>query len=108
MIKHLFYLILILGLSACKSQNQDMLLTNSQIQQLDSLIKMDKFDDKAFKDRGLIASELQLRNKMNKLLNECLEEIIEKSQNGTKPINIAEYLDKGLRRFNKIEYDTEE
>jgi hypothetical protein len=109
MIKHLTLVIIVLSLVSCSSQNRhEMLLTKYQIEQLDSLLKVNKFDDNAFKERGLIPSGRQLSNQMNSLLNECLEEIIEKSQNGSKPIAVSRYLNKGLKRFGKFAYDTEE
>lgn len=106
--KQLILLISIFGLLACNSQSHNTVLTNFQLNQLDSLLKINKFDDKAFDDRGLIPSDNQLGIKMNSLLNECLIDVLKSSNYGKKPINISKILDKGLRRFKRNEFDTEE
>jgi hypothetical protein len=106
--KHLILLISIFGLLACNSQSHKTVLTKFQVNKIDSLLKVNKFDDKAFDNRGLIPSDRQLGIKMNRLVNECLKDILKSSNYGIKPINTTKILDKGLRQFKRNEFDTEE
>ena len=85
-----------------------LIMTDNQIYQLDSLKNTYKFTDNDWDKRGLIPSEKSLSDKMDKLLNDCLSELIS-TQN--KDLNQKEYekiLNRGLKRFRKLDYDTEE
>jgi hypothetical protein len=68
---------LLITLFSCQPKGIKMTLTISQINQLDSLRNTYKFTDKDWDNRGLIPSDKSLSDKMDNLLNDCLNHLIE-------------------------------
>jgi hypothetical protein len=83
-------------------------MTDTQISQLDSLKNTYKFTDKDWDNRGLIPSEKALSDNMDRLLNECLGELILTQNKDLSQKDYKKILNRGLKRFRKLDYDTEE
>lgn len=83
-------------------------MTDVQISQLDSLKNSYKFSDNDWDKRGLIPSEKSLSDNMDKLLNDCLGELISTQNKNLSKKVYKTILNRGLKRFRKLDYDTEE
>jgi hypothetical protein len=83
--------------------------TSTQILvQLDNFRRKDKFTDAEWSNRGLIPSNTDLSLKMETLLNQCADSIIDLVKKNASDKLLKRELIKGLSRFNKLDYDTEE
>lgn len=77
--------------------------------ELGDLAEMDKFSYQQWNDRGLNPSDDDVIKYMNDRLNLCLAEIIlELCKHTTKEKRIKSILVTGLKRFKRIDLDTEE
>ena len=94
-------------LISCQQNRPKMSLTTSQIVALESLLHKYKFSDKDWEARGLIPSDKSLSDKMNNLINDCLSDLINSQGKNLTQKDFRKILNKGLKRFKKIEYDTE-
>ena len=83
-------------------------LTNDQITKLDSLKNTYKFTAKDWDSRGLIPSPKPLSDKMDGLLNDCLSDLISSQNKDLTQNDYKKVLNRGLKRFKKLDYDTEE
>jgi hypothetical protein len=106
--KQILTILLITIFISCQPRGINMTLTSDQISQLDSLKNTYKFTDKDWDDRGLIPSNKSLSDKMNRLINECLSDLINSQNRDLSQSDYVKILDKGLKRFKKLDYDTEE
>jgi hypothetical protein len=76
--------------------------------QLDNFRHKDKFADSEWERRGLIPSDPELCSKMEYLLNQCTDSIIDLVRNNASSHTLKRTLISGLARFNRFDYDTEE
>ncbi|MBN1397195.1 MAG: DUF4844 domain-containing protein [Bacteroidetes bacterium] len=82
-------------------------MTKDQIAQLDSLKNTYKFTDKDWDARGLIPSAKSMSDNMDGLLNECLSDLVALENKDLTDSELKNILNRGLKRFNKLDYDTE-
>ncbi|CAD5249380.1 MULTISPECIES: DUF4844 domain-containing protein [unclassified Imperialibacter] len=75
---------------------------------LQKFLKKDKFSTSEWENRGLNPSSVELCQKMNELLNNCCQKLIELSKTGATNKAFKKELKNGLSTFNKADYDTEE
>lgn len=76
--------------------------------QLYNFIQKDKCSKEAWNNRGLIASEAELSDFLNRSLNDCGQMLIQLvNNNGTKK-ELKKALKIGLLKFKKLRIDTEE
>ena len=100
--------IIVLTFYSCHQNDRKVTLTNDQIAKLDSLKNTYKFSDKDWDSRGLIPSPKVLSDKMDGLINECLSDLISSQNKGLTQNDYKNVLNRGLKRFKKMDYDTEE
>jgi Domain of unknown function (DUF4844) len=81
-------------------------MTDKIIEKLKILRQKDKFSDLEWEKRGLNPSPKDLAAKMDALFNNCIDDLIEQCKTDKK--DLKKVLKKGLGRFNKRDFDTEE
>lgn len=107
-IRNILIFKIVLTLISCHQNDMKVTLTNDQIAKLDSLKNTYKFTDKDWDSRGLIPSPKSLSDKMDGLLNECLSDLISSQNKDLTQNDYKKVLNRGLKRFKKLDYDTEE
>lgn len=107
-IRYLSIFLLLLTLISCQNDEMKLTMTDNQISQLDSLKNIYKFTDNDWDKRGLIPPDKSLSDKMDRLLNDCLEELISTRDKNLSLKDSKKILNRGLKRFRKLDYDTEE
>ncbi len=108
LIRNISIFLLLLTLISCHNNEMKLTMTDIQISQLDSLKNTYKFTDKDWDKRGLIPSEKSLSDKMDRLLNDCLGELISTQNKNLTQKDYKKILNRGLKRFHKLDFDTEE
>jgi Domain of unknown function (DUF4844) len=83
----------------------------SEQDQIDKLLAFkdrDKFSTEVWNKRGLNPSSNELGNQLTTLFNSCADILIEALKNKSSTRQLKSVLNKGLSKFKKAEYDTEE
>ncbi len=83
-------------------------LSDLQVKELEILRNTHKFSNQDFTNRGLIPSDSSVNNKMNTLVNYCLNDLISTKGEYITTGDYKEILETGLNRFESSDYDTEE
>lgn len=78
------------------------------IDQLILFRNFNKFSDSAWNNRGLNPSDPGLCQKLELLFNECADNLLDGIKSGADSKALKRILKKGLGKFNKSDYDTEE
>jgi Domain of unknown function (DUF4844) len=83
-------------------------MENEILSRLKIFRQKEKFSDSEWNKRGLNPSNSELVEKMDFLLNESIDEIIENHVKNSSKNTLTKTLKRGLSKFNKADYDTEE
>jgi Domain of unknown function (DUF4844) len=83
-------------------------MENEILSRLKIFRQKEKFSDSEWNKRGLNPSNSELVEKMDFLLNESIDEIIENHVKNSSKSTFTKTLKRGLSKFNKADYDTEE
>lgn len=78
------------------------------IEELIQFRDKEKFADSEWTKRGLNPSDSELCFKMEILLNNCVGSLITSTMGNNNQKIFKKLIKKGLKRFNKLDYDTEE
>jgi len=85
-------------------------MTNKQttLDRLNAFKEQDKFLTSVWEERGLNASDSEMCNRLQNLLNECADNLIEAITSDFKPRQLKSILKNALDNINNLDYDTEE
>lgn len=83
-------------------------MTNSKLYKLKYFLEKKKFSDVEWEKRGLNPSNPELCEQMENKLNVCLISLINLIENHTSQNDLKKILYKGLKSFDKTNFDTEE
>lgn len=78
------------------------------LDKLNAFRKLDKFSSSAWEQRGLNPSDDEMCNRLQNLLNDCADNLIEATNSDFKPRQLKSILKSCLDSVNSSDYDTEE
>jgi hypothetical protein len=78
------------------------------LDKLNTFRKRDKFSTYAWEERGLNPSDSEMCNRLQKLFNDCADNLIEAINADFKPRQLKSILKNSLDSVNSSDYDTEE
>jgi len=83
-------------------------MDTNKIEMLNDFRIRDKFSVNAWHERGLNPSDEKLSQQMNSLFTHCADNLIIALKNKRSQIEISNILKSELKKFNNLDYDTEE
>jgi len=78
------------------------------LEKLTAFRKRDKFSASSWNERGLNPSDSEMCIRLEKLFNECAENLIEATNSNSSKKNLKSVLKNGLANFKRSDFDTEE